>query len=548
MPPQRGNRRIRIGSDATSRLEDLWRAVGEYANGSPVECRECPHDEAPGVAYFEAIVSGVEGEKQGTRNTRLNGGAWAIARWANAANLDENEWCEQLIEAGGTSGLTPQEIRGTVQSGWRAGVANPHRLEVLPDFPTHLLPSVMRDLVASESTRLRIPQGMTALPALVTAAAAIGGSASVRTDDREHPSRLWGLIVANSGAGKSPGLEVALRPYREFATLRDRDRVAAFDALDRWTHSKAEEKGGKPAIPSPLRVTDTTTEALWEALQDAPRGILLDADELSAWAGGLDAYRASQRAGPDRHRYCSLWTQTSEAIHRKQQRPIIVERPILSLIGGMHPSGLKALNSNPDGLAQRFLYTYHQGFEEPYPSRDLPDQDVLSRWKGVVIALLLNHSTRVLEMSPVALRAWQDGRDRRIDAQRKHGAPALYRKMDALSATLALVLTLVDNPKASQVKSAWVKVAWDLCLDYFAPHGRKALAGTDTPQAEVRGIAWLRKHGQATLRELVKNNVGGVKNAEEARVLVAEWEQRDLVTVQVKRIAGGPQTIIEIRS
>jgi hypothetical protein len=383
---------------------------------------------------------------------------------------------------------------------------------------------------------------MLATAALVAAAAAIGGSRTVRTDDREHPSALWGAIVAGSGAGKSPALDAGLKPYREAAEIRDIERSSAWARVGEWEKNRSADKGSRPSVPGALRVTDATTEALATVLQGAPRGVLLDVDELSGWATGLDAYRPSGR-GPDRARYCALWSRQALAIERKGAAPVIVSKPVVSLIGGIQPGVLTALNSQPDGLAQRLLYTVHTDHQEPYPTRVKPEQLVLNMWRATVTRLLLIESISVpLQMTDAALNAWHDGRDRRVDAQREHGHAALYAKFDSMSARLALVLTLAGNSFAGVVDAAAVEAAWTICLDYYAPHGRTALAGTDVAPADgqVAGfLTWLGKRGsEATLRDITTSGPSYMRTNDGALAVIGR--ARDAVQeTTTKPLTGG---------
>jgi hypothetical protein len=84
------------------------------------------------------VVEKVRSEEPGARNDHLNRAAWAIATWAEAAHLSEEEWCGKLADAGSASGLTPQEIRATIRSGWQAGLKTPHRVGKATTDDLHL--------------------------------------------------------------------------------------------------------------------------------------------------------------------------------------------------------------------------------------------------------------------------------------------------------------------------------------------------------------------------------------------------------------------------
>ncbi|MGA2283628.1 MAG: DUF3987 domain-containing protein [Candidatus Dormibacteria bacterium] len=469
--------------------------------------------------------------------------------WHGVDELEEMAGGAPARDPRASAPAPPSDCGRAVSVATAAPAVQREPTEPLPEFPSELLPRAMRALVETESERLRLPRGMLAVPALVAAAAAIGGTRTVRTDDREHPASLWGAIVVDSGGGKTPALDVALRPYRRAAKLRAADHQRALRAPEEWRSSRAKDRPEAPPVPPLLLLTDATTEALFPVLESAPRGVLVDPNELSAWATGFDIYRA-RGAGPDRARYCSAWDGALVTIVRKGHAPVIVPVPIVSLVGGIQPSALRQLNSAADGLAQRFLYTMHREFEEPYPSRQLPDPVVLASWQTPIDRLLtLEMPARSLAMTEAGLAAWHDGRDSRVDAQREHGSFALYRKLDAMAARLALVLTLVDDVFAQAVDCGAVEFAWALCLDYFAPHGRAALAGTEPIGAAELGIEWLRRRGgRTTRRDLVRAGVAGVQTNAQADALIARWQSRNLVEVSEERRPGGLALVVELRS
>ena len=254
----------------------------------------------------------------------------------------------------------------------------------LPFMHTRIYPKHSVSLSRRSSTRLQLPAGMIATAGLVAAAAAIGSTRSVYTDDREHPAALWGVIV-EYGCRKFTAMDVALSPYRSAARLtRPRDRLSWIDAA-KWNKLKPERRrrsrryhrSCSPATPPRNR---------WRS--NWPRrlvGLLLDVDELTTWAAGMDAYRA-KAAGPDRSKL--LHHVEQPATRHPQRRAAGHRRASGRHLDWRHPPhALKSLNSAPDGLAQRMLYTYHMDLGQ-YPSDADPDHAVLAAWAGVIASLL----------------------------------------------------------------------------------------------------------------------------------------------------------------
>ena len=66
-----------------------------------------------------------------------------------------------------------------------------------------------------------------------------------------------------------------------------------------------------------LYCTDATIEALAQALEQNPRGVLFLRDELAAWAKGMNQYKGGK--GADREHWLSFWNGSPVLINRKSR-------------------------------------------------------------------------------------------------------------------------------------------------------------------------------------------------------------------------------------
>ena len=97
---------------------------------------------------------------------------------------------------------------------------------------------------------------------------------------------LWLCHVAPSGYGKSPVEAEVMRPL----VVRQAQLHAAHKAqMQEWEQKK---EGGKPKMRR-VFVSDSTPEALYQALEANPDGLLLYRDELSGWPSDFGRYNAS---------------------------------------------------------------------------------------------------------------------------------------------------------------------------------------------------------------------------------------------------------------
>ena len=214
-------------------------------------------------------------------------------------------------------------------------------------FPVDALPAPVAALVRAGAAAVDCDEAYVAVPALSALAGALGNAlwAEVKRSWREPPV-VWTATVAQSGGGKSPGMGHALAPiYRAERALgdaykaarREHDEAArAYDAL-----SKAERAALPP--PSPpvherLRTGDPTIEGLVARLQDNPRGLLLVRDELAGLLAGHDKYRSG---GGDEQAWIELWGARQLVVDRKGDGATRVERPAVSVAGGIQPDTLR---------------------------------------------------------------------------------------------------------------------------------------------------------------------------------------------------------------
>jgi hypothetical protein len=249
-----------------------------------------------------------------------------------------------------------------------ADVADP------PDLARGILPAVMDEWADDEAVRLGVPFGAVATPALVACAAALSARwrVQVKQFNHGHTERavLWAALIGEPGARKSPTLSKALGPLNRLEErLRRRCRAeqdAHRAAKAEWSQKakqSAADAGPEPTAPKLRRkiANDVTIEAVAKLLADNVDGLLCFQDELAAWLGGMDAYRAGKSTGSKDQPF---WLQTKNggdyAVDRASREPIFVPVNAVHVLGGIQPDVLRKLgvDLNASGLLQRFLLAY----------------------------------------------------------------------------------------------------------------------------------------------------------------------------------------------
>ncbi len=253
-------------------------------------------------------------------------------------------------------------------------------------FPTEALPKAAADLVRAGANSLQVDPAMLGPLALAAMCAAIGNSRTIALHASWHePAIVWITVVAPSGAGKSPALELVTRPAekRDAEALRAHREALKQHAAEVAQHEKAMRSWERGAGKSNLTATpptapeapvcerfitsDVTVEALAAMLAASPRGMLLACDELAAWLN-FGRYSANGgRAASEAARWLPMHRAQPLKVDRKTAPPIRVERAALNVSGLVQPGVLAAALTGTDfdsGLVARLLLSM-----PPIPTR-----------------------------------------------------------------------------------------------------------------------------------------------------------------------------------
>ncbi len=256
-------------------------------------------------------------------------------------------------------------------------VAKPQPPEFTP-FPTDTLPHAATNLVRAGAQAMQVDEGMIAPLALAAMSAAIGNARVIELfASWREPAVLWAVVVAPSGSGKSPALELVTRPAerRDSEALRDHREATKEHAAAMFLHEramKAWERGAAkgnladtpPAAPEPplcerIVTNDATFEGLASMLAASPRGLLLACDELASWLGGFTRYTGNTgRPSSEAARWLPMHRAGPLKVDRRTAPPLRVERAALNIAGLIQPGVLAAALTGTDydsGLVARLL-------------------------------------------------------------------------------------------------------------------------------------------------------------------------------------------------
>lgn len=443
-------------------------------------------------------------------------------------------------------------------------------LPPVEDFPLEVLPLPARRLVEEGAEAIGCPHDYLAVPAIVTAAGAIGRSVSLLLKrDYFASGSIFSATVGHPSDGKSPAIKTVSRGIRRI----DKELAEEYhEAIRAWEDEVAAnpKAKSKPPRPRPRRIDidDATMEVLPLILADNPRGLVMIRDELTALMMGMNQYKGGK--GNDRSTLLKIWSGDAikkDRVNHEDHAPIRCNHPCLSIVGGMTPGMLEEMvdpKGRIDGFTERFLIAYPDSRSVPeWSERGIPDE-TLEDWTKLVERLwirpLSHHEGQsvphVMRFTPEGKACWTCFYNRHSEEMNDESFPVHLRgtwgKMREYAGRLALVLALMhhaadptsnplDVPNAGPDA---VEKAWTL-IDYFKSHARRVhaaiqggpgLGGGHVTQAIVE---WIQGGGLTSFSE---------RDIKQARRWITPEELSEAIEFLVQRNAIRLQPTLESES
>ena len=260
-------------------------------------------------------------------------------------------------------------------------LALPSDRKELPIFNIDCLPKVIADYVDNLANTIQQPKQYIATACLVSIAGLLGNKVCLDIDDRKAYPILWGMLIGDSGTGKTPSINEPMQPIKEIdkqfledykkdyanykTTLELHEielktlKTKLKDCKDEQKQSIREEieafKRLEPIKPysKEIFINTATKEALLSQLaNDSPNGLILEIDELMDF---IQSIIKSEKI-EDHKLYVESYNNgsfKSKTISRGTQ---YIDNVTISIIGGVQTQRLLDFTNkyNGSGLLARF--------------------------------------------------------------------------------------------------------------------------------------------------------------------------------------------------
>jgi hypothetical protein len=314
-------------------------------------------------------------------------------QWVNGGLAHVEATPESLLHA--VASIRQSGFAGTTEADgtWPEPKPIIAELKPVPAFDADtLLPDVLRAWIMDEAERMPCPPDFIAAAALVALGSIIGARCAIKPKVRDSwliVPNLWGGIVGDPSAKKSPAWDAALKPLdRLIAKAREAHSAAladyetdkvVFDAQKDAIEGRIKEAAKKPSKGDPASIAkelrthgeqapevptlrryktnDTTVEKLGELLRENPTGLLILRDEL---VGLIATWEREGREG-ERAFFLEAWNGSqSFDTDRIGRGHICIPNLCASIFGGIQPDKLTVYLEQAahalanDGMLQRF--------------------------------------------------------------------------------------------------------------------------------------------------------------------------------------------------
>jgi len=450
------------------------------------------------------------------------------------------------------------------ESGQSNGPDKPPSITV-PDckpFPVSTLPESLALLVQEASAAADCDPTFVAMPCLALIASTIGGSLCICPKRGWYePAPIWAVVIADSGTGKSPGQKLADDIVRVInRELRQRYNCELARYLQQCEElAKGDEQPEKPKREY-FGVKDITFERLAENLASSPRGLVMNRDELADWFHSFARYKA-KGAGTDAARWIGVWNADDLSIERKSgdngPREIYVERPTISVYGGIQPDIFKGIMSEESyitsGLASRLLLAYLPKRCPRYTDNVLSDElqaklsctiNVMRTWPGGqdrTPYVGLDYEAKNL------LKIFTDSNAERAEGIVGGPMAAVLPKMNRHALRLALAIHAYQcaesesDPVKSSCNDDTMLRAISLAR-WFTEQAERvyAMREESSEDRDLRHLAELvrRKGGSISPRDLMRSNNRRFPTAETATLALETLVGAGLATCTLEKLAN----------
>jgi putative DNA primase/helicase len=345
------------------------------------------------------------------------------------------------------------------------------------------------------------------------------------------------------------------------------------EALEQARARLADMDNEAPVTRRRYQTQDGTTEKIGELLNQNPRGLLVNRDELIGWFRTLDK---SGREG-DRAFYLEAWNGTRGYTYDRIGRGTLdIDALCVSIFGAITPGPLSDYvyqasrgGNGDDGLLQRFQIMVWPDVPKDWKNVDrFPDTaeknragDIFRALTGDIPGAVKENGADLpaLRFTPAGQEVFDTWRyDLETRLRSDHGLPPSLEshlaKYRSLMPSLALIFHLVAVADGSKTagpvseRAALMAAAWCQYLESHAGrvYGGATMPGMESAREIVKHINQGAIQDGAKFRDIHRNQWTRLATPEELRAGMEVLQEYDWLTVDKITTGGRPSEIVRL--
>jgi len=372
-------------------------------------------------------------------------------------------------------------------------IKNSPQKNTIPPFPIDGFPIYLQNLIKECSDTFGTPVDFWAAGILAGTGLAIGNAFHVNSGKFLNSAALWYAIISPTGSGKTEPIDFAFKPFSKLD----------YENFELWKIEAEKSKNSieqqpkdeiftskKTALPEQFILNDFTPESLSQVHHNNPRGIAVVRDELGGWWRDFNRYNKSGEV----QNWLSIYMGKSVVYNRKDQAPIRIDKPCVTIAGGFVPSDLQEMakgNNDQNGLMQRFCFIFPDQCDRPlYSDRKLLP-DIQKNYEEYILKILAVpmpvHEIPLSVKAVLAYSRYYNTNVQKINGMKSDYVRGVYAKLDIIVLRIALLLhvsNMVFEKLGYAISESSMSEAIKIC-EYFEKTALKVHSHLSKQQEET---------------------------------------------------------------
>jgi len=389
------------------------------------------------------------------------------------------------------------------------------------DFPVEIFPMDIQIYIRECATKLDSNVDFMGVSLLWLISTCVGNSFEIEVKRGwTENGVVWISVIGKAGLGKTPSINNIIFPLMKMNSKEIKRFIQESEKYEHYQSLTKKEKEEYPEVSKPKKTqfiaNDITLEALVELHQESDNAVGVFKDELAGWLKDMNKYRA----GSDLEFWLSCWSGKSVSMNRKTAKSSFVEKPFISVLGGIQPSIFNAFSTeeNKDnGFMDRMLLSFPDASVDEYNDNEL-EYNTIQWYQDNMIRFFetfkrhINRSDdgeivpNICKFTPEAKEEWKRIFNRITSEQNNDNEneylKSMYPKQKSYIPRFALLINCLDSYYNESVNV--FEVSKDSILkaeklsNYFISNAKKVKFESN----EVQEIKSITKKGETTLDKI----------------------------------------------